>query len=399
MTALRQQEQEEDTGIMQSEPDTIITINSEEREAAGKNAEKQHTTAESSGNRFRKIMLTSDRISKMGRAVSSKVKAGIAVLVLAASCAVLFYETDGFRMLYPNGNRLIGDAAGFSKTAQDAASEVLHSGLSGHFEYAGTTLKKALDKETASLRWNYRTILDRGQGASYQPGSGAEQKIWEEVRAERKQELSENPLLLLVNKWHYLPENYTADPVELPNGQTIGRECYEPLMQMLEDCAAAGGTPIVCSGYRPHYKQVDLYSAQIDRWLYAGFGQEEAEAQAATAVAIPGTSEHELGLAADIYSSENMNLDESQVGTFTQQWLMDNCWRYGFVLRYPQEKSEITGIIFEPWHYRYVGRTHARKIHEAGICLEEYLDETEHPDDTEEAGENADTEEGTNLSF
>ena len=119
--------------------------------------------------------------------------------------------------------------------------------------------------------------------------------------------------------------------------------------------------------------------AAMSLQLLAGCGQEEAEANAATAVAIPGTSEHELGLAADIYSSENMDLDESQVNTFTQQWLMENSWRYGFVLRYPQDKSDITGIIFEPWHYRYVGKKHAKKIFDAGICLEEYLDETEHP--------------------
>jgi D-alanyl-D-alanine carboxypeptidase len=99
---------------------------------------------------------------------------------------------------------------------------------------------------------------------------------------------------------------------------------------------------------------------------------------AATAVAVPGTSEHELGLAADIYSSENMSLDESQVDTFTQQWLMEHCWEYGFVLRYPKDKNEITGIIFEPWHYRYVGKEHAEIIHKAGICLEEYLDQAEH---------------------
>ena len=205
------------------------------------------------------------------------------------------------------------------------------------------------------------------------------QKLWEEVRAERKQKLSQEPLLILVNKWHYLPDDYEADPVDVPNGQRIGSICYGPLMNMLQDCAEAGGTPIICSGYRPHWYQINLFDAQIDRWLYAGYGQEDAEALAATAVAIPGTSEHELGLAADIYSSENMDLDESQTQTFTQQWLMANSWKYGFVLRYPQDKSDITGIIFEPWHYRYVGKWHARKIFQAGICLEEYLDETEHP--------------------
>ncbi|MDO5133894.1 MAG: M15 family metallopeptidase [Eubacteriales bacterium] len=225
----------------------------------------------------------------------------------------------------------------------------------------------------------FREILDKGEGPSYSPSSKTQKTLWEEVRRERKEELQKDPLLLLVNKWHYQPDGYEVEPVTLPNGQKISEICYEPLVRMLEDCAEEGGTPIVCSGYREHWLQVDLFSAQIQRWLNLGYGEEEAESLAATAVAVPGTSEHELGLAADIYSSENMELDESQVDTFTQQWLMDNCWRYGFVLRYPQDKSEITGIIFEPWHYRYVGKKHAEKIWRAGICLEEYLDETEHP--------------------
>jgi len=230
-----------------------------------------------------------------------------------------------------------------------------------------------------SLREEYMQILDRGEGDSFHTASAAGNKLWKKVRRERREELQKDPLLILVNKWHYLPEDYEVEPVDLPNGQRIGSTCYEQLEQMLADCAEAGGTPIVCSGYRPHWYQVNLFDAQIDRWLYAGCGQEEAEANAATAVAIPGTSEHELGLAADIYSSENMDLDESQVYTFTQQWLMENCWRYGFILRYPKDKSDITGIIFEPWHYRYVGKKHAKKIFDAGICLEEYLDQTQHP--------------------
>ena len=94
---------------------------------------------------------------------------------------------------------------------------------------------------------------------------------------------------------------------------------------------------------------------------------------AATEVAMPGTSEHQLGLALDIIDNRNWNLDESQASMPTQQWLMENSWRYGWILRYPNEKSEITGIIYEPWHYRYVGKTVAAEIYNLGVCLEEYL--------------------------
>ncbi|MDO4408697.1 MAG: M15 family metallopeptidase [Eubacteriales bacterium] len=241
-------------------------------------------------------------------------------------------------------------------------------------EAAGVLKQQAED----TIRSEYMEILDSGKGAEFTPESGAQERLWEQVREERREKLQEEPLLLLVNKWHYLPEDYEVEAVDLDNGQQISSICYDQLMEMLRDCAEAGGTPIVCSGFRPHEKQVFLFDEQIKRWLNQGCGQEEAEAMAATAVAVPGTSEHELGLAADIYSSENMSLDESQVDTFTQQWLMEHCWEYGFVLRYPKDKNEITGIIFEPWHYRYVGKEHAEIIHKAGICLEEYLDQAEH---------------------
>ena len=91
-------------------------------------------------------------------------------------------------------------------------------------------------------------------------------------------------------------------------------------------------------------------------------------------MAVPGTSEHQLGLALDIVDNKNWYLDESQAKMPTQIWLMENSWRYGWILRYPGEKSHLTGIIYEPWHYRYVGKTVAKEIHELGICLEEYLD-------------------------
>ena len=102
--------------------------------------------------------------------------------------------------------------------------------------------------------------------------------------------------------------------------------------------------------------------------------REEAEKQAAIWVAPPGTSEHQLGLAVDIVAESYQLLDRHQEKTAEQQWLMEHCSEYGFILRYPTDKSEMTGIGYEPWHYRYVGREAAEEIMRRGICLEEYLD-------------------------
>ena len=180
---------------------------------------------------------------------------------------------------------------------------------------------------------------------------------------------------ILVNPWYILPEEYNeVVTCSLPNGESVDSRCYADLMQMLADCTSAGGNPVVCSSYRPHMKQVALFDQQVESLVSAGRTREEAEAEAGTVVALPGTSEHEIGLAVDICDYDYQNLDDAQADTPTQKWLMKHSWEYGFILRYPVNKSNITGIIYEPWHYRYVGKEAAREITEKGICLEEYLE-------------------------
>ena len=180
--------------------------------------------------------------------------------------------------------------------------------------------------------------------------------------------------LILVNPWNKLPEGHTVETTSLINGEQVDSRCYNDLTRMLSDCAAVRGcSPIVCSSYRPHEKQVALFEAQIKSEMASGKSREEAEEAAGTVVAVPGTSEHELGLAVDICDEKYQNLDDAQEDTPTQQWLMQHCWEYGFILRYPPEKQQITGIIYEPWHYRYVGLEAAKAMQQSGQCLEEYL--------------------------
>ena len=180
--------------------------------------------------------------------------------------------------------------------------------------------------------------------------------------------------LLLVNPWNFVPEDYTVDLTPINNTHSIATVAYEDYLEMIADCEEAGFTPAVCSSYRTHEYQDGLYQNRIDRYVWAGYSEEEATELAGQSVAVPGTSEHQLGLALDIVDTHNWHLDESQAKMPTQQWLMANSWRYGWILRYPSEKSDYTGIIYEPWHYRYVGKTIAREIHELDVCLEEYLE-------------------------
>ncbi len=180
--------------------------------------------------------------------------------------------------------------------------------------------------------------------------------------------------LTLVNWEHPLPEDYSApELVQLRNNQAIDARAYPDLQNMMDAARAEGLSPLICSSFRTYEDQEQLYQDQVELELRRGYQEGEAEEQAAFWVARPGTSEHEMGLAVDIVDTNYQILDQRQENTAVQRWLMEHCWEYGFILRYPTDKSAITHIGYEPWHYRYVGKESAKAIIESGLCLEEYL--------------------------
>lgn len=170
--------------------------------------------------------------------------------------------------------------------------------------------------------------------------------------------------LLLVNSTHPLPDDWEAPAlIEMPGGETVDARIYEPLSQMLADAADEGLEPFVASGFRTRAEQQGFMDEKINEYRSQCYGESEARALAEDWVALPGTSEHELGLAVDINgASYDLYI-----------WLQQNSWRYGFIQRYSEDKTDITGISHEPWHYRYVGKDAAKEIYESGLCLEEYL--------------------------
>ncbi|MBR3973480.1 MAG: D-alanyl-D-alanine carboxypeptidase family protein [Oscillospiraceae bacterium] len=180
--------------------------------------------------------------------------------------------------------------------------------------------------------------------------------------------------IILVNPWNALPEDYTVELTDISSKHEIASIAVADYKDMMKACRAAGMDPVVCSSYRTWEYQEELHQDRIRRFLKKGYSEEDAAVKAATIVAVPGTSEHQLGLALDIIDNDNWALDESQAKMPAQKWLMEHSWKYGWILRYPDDKSEVTGIIYEPWHYRYVGREVASHIHATGLCLEEYLD-------------------------
>ena len=180
--------------------------------------------------------------------------------------------------------------------------------------------------------------------------------------------------LLLVNKKHEVPEGYILELEEVESGHQVDKRIAKSLEQMLSDARKEGLSPIICSSYRTNAKQQKLYNNKVREYKRWGCSSEEAEELASYWVAIPGTGEHETGLAVDIVSRDYQILDEKQEQTDVQKWLIDNSYKYGFTLRYPTDKKDITMINYEPWHYRYVGVDNATYMKEHDMCLEEYIE-------------------------
>lgn len=184
-------------------------------------------------------------------------------------------------------------------------------------------------------------------------------------------ELPENQTewcLILVNAEHTIPESYEAALLELSNGRFVDERIYPDLQQMFDDARVDGVYPTVGEGYRTHQAQEEIMENKVNEYIAQGYSDRDAEKLAKEWVAEPGTSEHELGLALDINAAEGEDPWE------VYSWLADNAYRYGFILRYPSGKENITGIDYEPWHYRYVGKDAASDIYRQGITLEEYLE-------------------------
>lgn len=175
--------------------------------------------------------------------------------------------------------------------------------------------------------------------------------------------------LILVNSSHTIPEDLDIELVELSNGVSVDSRIYPALQEMFDDMRAEGIEPIVREGFRTHAYQQEMMDERREEYINEGYDEDEADAMAREYVAEPGTSEHELGLAVDINAGEDTD------SWTLYDWLAEHAHEYGFILRYPEEKSLITGINYEPWHYRYVGKTAAEEIYERGITLEEYLGE------------------------
>lgn len=189
---------------------------------------------------------------------------------------------------------------------------------------------------------------------------------------ETTEEVTRDPqdeLLILVNAENPIPEDYDFKLKTLNSGAQIDERMYKDLQNMFDAMRALGIYPYINSAFRSPEKQQQLMEEKISSYESEGKSREDAEQLAAKWVSEPEYSEHMIGLALDITADTDEGTSVEEV----QQWLHDFAYLYGFILRYPEGKEDITGYSYEPWHYRYVGKRAAKDIHESGMCLEEYV--------------------------
>ena len=236
--------------------------------------------------------------------------------------------------------------------------------------------EQLISKQTTSEVVQDSNNLENGQAenntSNNQTGNIIEIEIPEKTKRENDWRL------ILINKDNPIPENYSVDLVEIENGHKVDSRIADELKQMIEDARKEGLKPLICSSYRTEKKQDKLFKDKIKEYKRRGYENSEAEELASYWVAPTNRGEHQLGLAVDIVSQNYQILDEKQEQTDVQKWLIQNSYKYGFILRYPTSKKDITKINYEPWHYRYVGKENAEIIMKNNICLEEYLESEEY---------------------
>lgn len=178
---------------------------------------------------------------------------------------------------------------------------------------------------------------------------------------------------ILVNAKHPLEKGFSVELTQVHGTISVDKRIASALREMCDAAAKDGVSVYPCSGYRSPKRSAQLYKQQVQQYMDKGYSKEDAKKIAARWVAPPGTSEHHTGLAVDLVSNECTVLNAKFAECDAAKWLYKNAADYGFILRYPKDKEKITGIVFEPWHYRYVGVDVAREIMAEGLTLEEYL--------------------------
>lgn len=297
-------------------------------------------------------------------------------------------EADVYRTAGQGKAKSRGQRSGRRKR-KSAARKVL-TGLLFYFLFAGMIAtciavvsvffgwKEKLQSQDAVNRDGIVTdgTKEQAEGTEEETGSRTVMEITPEIRQECQELYAEQEeLLLIVNKDHALETSYQPVLRNICKGRLKASDIlYEDLCAMLADGGQAGYEYWIASAHRDRAYQQGLVDEDVEKYMAKGYTYEAAIQKTYEYTMPAGQSEHETGLALDILCSTNMVMDESQAYEPGNQWLAAHCHEYGFILRYPADKEEITGIRYEPWHFRYVGKEAAAYLRNKGWTLEEFYE-------------------------
>ena len=270
----------------------------------------------------------------------------LVVLIIVGVCAGVFF---GVGALFDISNSPVTDVLGLP--GNDAEEDIDE----------GVPEEQGVPEELGEIE----------EGTEYEYEHVHTNGIYEDGRVVNNDLLPWN--LVLVNRYNFLEEDFVPPLASIGGGHYFDARAADALLGMLESARSEGLSPIVLSPYRSIARQRTLFDNQVNRQIEAGLSQEAAFESARRVVAYPGSSEHNLGLGVDIVADNYRNLTANFGQTPEGIWLAENAHRYGFVLRYPYHKQDITNIIYEPWHFRYVGTPHAERMFEEDMVLEEYV--------------------------
>ncbi len=196
--------------------------------------------------------------------------------------------------------------------------------------------------------------------------------IYDEKEGLKEAAFEDDWSLILINKEHLIPDDYRFELATIKGNIKSDVRVVEHVNALLEAANRDGVDIFICSPYRDEEKQQKLFDKKVASYERQGYEHDEAYDLASETIAIPGTSEHQAGLAFDFVTTKYQRLDDGFGQTEAGLWLKEHAPEYGFILRYPENKVDITDIEYEPWHYRYVGEKAAKEMTKLDLTLEEY---------------------------
>ena len=302
-------------------------------------------------------------------------------LIAAASVLIIFAGTVSFA---PSSRAATQDAIEAAE-AEDTGSAYFYTDQGVvevdevEIEEAGETGEAATGHNTASADDIERLLGETEKAGKVRPhavtGAGEGTLIYDEEKGMTEAGFDDDWSLILINKKHRIPADYEFELSTIKGAIKSDVRVTRYVLDMIKGAEEDGVKLYICSPYRDFERQEELFNKKVKSYLRKGYEFDEAYELASQTVAIPGSSEHQAGLAFDFITEDYTVLEAGFADTAAGKWLKENAADYGFILRYPADKEAITEIEFEPWHYRFVGEAAAHEIMDRGLCLEEYVSE------------------------